>query len=104
MDTLDELVTQLAHNAAEASVVTDPENWPLWLKVLLFPPMVAGAISGWLPIAKTPKWRAVQIGLIAYFFLFAIFFAWKSVIGYAIVALVALGLFFFLFIRWRNSN
>jgi hypothetical protein len=84
--------------------MTEPESWPLWLKILLFPPMVIGAVSGWLPVAKTPKWRAVQIEFIAYFFLFVIFFAWKSIIGYAIVAVVALGLLVFLFLRWKNSN
>jgi hypothetical protein len=84
--------------------MTDPENWPLWLKILLFPPMVIGAVSGWLPLAKTPKLRAAQIGCIAYFFLFVIFFGWRSPIGYAIVAVVAFGLLVFLFLRWKNSN
>ncbi len=84
--------------------MTDPENWPLWLKILLFPPMVIGAVSGWLPLAKAPKWRAVQIGFITYFFLFVIFFAWRSIIGYAIVAVVAGGMLVFLFLRWKNSN
>jgi hypothetical protein len=40
--------------------MTDPQNWPLWLKLLLFPPMLIGAVSGWLPLAKTPKLRAAQ--------------------------------------------
>jgi hypothetical protein len=84
--------------------MTNPESWPLWLKILLYPPMVIGAASGWLPMAKTPKWRAVQIGFIAYFFLFVIFFAWKSIIGYVIVAVAALGLMIFLLLRWRNSS
>lgn len=84
--------------------VTNPDNWPLWLKLLLFPPMLVGAFCGWLPLAKTPKWRATQVGFIAYTFLFAIFFAWKSVIGYAGVAVIALGLVVFLFLRWRHSN
>lgn len=84
--------------------MTNPENWPLWLKILSFPPMLVGAVSGWLRLAKTPKVRAVQIGCIAYFFLFVIFFAWRSIIGYAIVAVVALGLLVSLFLRWRNSN
>jgi hypothetical protein len=30
----------------ETSGMTDPENWPLWLKLLLFPPMMGGAVSG----------------------------------------------------------
>ena len=38
----------------------------------------------------------IQIGFIAYVFLFVIFFAWKSIIGYAIVALVAAWLLVFL--------
>ena len=84
--------------------MTDPENWPLWLKALSFPPMVIGAFSAWLPLAKTPKRRAVQIGFITYFFLFLIFFGWRSIIGYAIVALVAFGLLVFLFLRRRNLN
>ena len=84
--------------------MTDPENWPLWLQILLFPPIVIGAVSAWLPLAETPKWRAVQIGSIAYLFLFAIFFDWKSIIGFAIVAVLAFGLLVFLFLRWRNSN
>ena len=91
-------------NADWENDVTDPENWPLWLKLLMFPPMLVGAVCGWFPLAKTPKWRATQIGFIAYFFLFVVFFAWKSVIGYAIVAVAALGLLVFLFLRWRNSN
>jgi hypothetical protein len=84
--------------------MTDPESWPLWLKILLFPPMLIGAVSAWLPSAKTPKWRAVQIGSIAYFFLFGIFFVWRSIIGYFIVAVVAFGLLVFLFLRRQNSN
>jgi hypothetical protein len=84
--------------------MTNPQNWPLWLKILLFPPMVIGAAQAWLPLAKTPKWRAVQIGFIAYFFLFAILFGWRSPIGYAIVSVVAFGLLAFLFLRWKNSN
>ena len=82
----------------------DPNNWPLWLRILLFPPMIVGAVCGWLPLAESPKWRGIQIGFIAYFFLFAIFFVWRSVIGYAIVAVIAAGLLVFLFLRWRNSN
>jgi hypothetical protein len=82
--------------------MTNPENWPLWLKMLLFPPMLIGAVSAWLPLAKTPKWRTVQIGFIVYFFLCAIFFAWRSIIGYAIVAVVAFGLLVFLFRRRKN--
>ena len=66
--------------------------------------MLIGAVSAWMPLAKTPKWRAMQVGFIAYFFLFAIFFVWKSIVGYAIVAVVALGLLVFLFLRWKNSN
>jgi len=54
--------------------ITGPENWPLWSKLMLFPPMLIGAVSAWLPLAETTKWRAVQIGSIAYFFLFVIFF------------------------------
>jgi hypothetical protein len=84
--------------------MTDPENWPLWSKLLLFPPMLIGAVSARLPLAETTKWRAVQIGSIAYFFLFAIFFLWGSIIGYAIVAVVAFVLLVFLFLRWRNST
>jgi hypothetical protein len=84
--------------------MTDPENWPRWLQILLFPPLLIGAVSAWLPWAKTPKWRAMQVGFITYFYLFVIFFAWKSVIGYALVAVVALGLLVFLFLRWKNSN
>jgi hypothetical protein len=44
------------------------------------------------PLAKTPKQRAVQIGFITYFFLFGIFFVGISIIGYAMVAVVAFGL------------
>jgi hypothetical protein len=40
--------------------------------------MVIGAASAGLPLAKTPKRRAVQIGFSTYFFLFAIFFLWRS--------------------------
>jgi ligand-binding sensor domain-containing protein len=71
--------------------VTDPENWPLWLKLLMFP-LAVGVVCGWLRLAETSKWRATQIGFIAYFFLFVGFFAWKSIIGCAIVAVVAVGL------------
>jgi hypothetical protein len=88
----------------ETSGMTDPENWSWWLKVLLFPPMLGGAVCGWLPLAKAPKWRALQIALIAYFFLFVTFFVWKSAVGYVIVVFVSLGFLCFLFIRWRNSS
>jgi len=84
--------------------MTDPENWPLWLKLMLFPPMLIGAVGAWLPTAKAPKWRAVQIGSIAYVFLFGIFFVWRSIIGYAFVAVVTFGLLVFLFLRRQNSN
>jgi hypothetical protein len=56
--------------------------------------MVIGAVLAWLPLAKTPKRPAVQIGFIDYFFLFAMFFV-GSTIGYAIVAVVAFGLLVF---------
>jgi len=46
----------------------------------------------------------MRIGFIAYFFLFGIFFVWKSIVGYAIVAVVALGLLVFMLLRWQNSN
>jgi len=88
----------------ETTGMTDPENWPLWLQLLLFPPMLIGAVSAWLPLAETTKWRAVQIGSIACFFLFGIFFLWRSIVGYAIVAVAAFGLLVFLFLRWRNST
>lgn len=84
--------------------MTDPENWPFWLRLLLLPPMVGGALCARLPLAKAPKWRALQIALIAYLFLFVIFFAWKPAVGYLIVTVVSLGLLCFLFIRWRNSS
>jgi hypothetical protein len=77
----------------------DPEHLPLWLKILLFPPMLIGASLAYLPFAKTRKWRAVQIGCAIYFFLFANFFVWKSIIGYAAVAVAFFGLSVFLFLR-----
>jgi hypothetical protein len=66
--------------------------------------MVMGAASAGLPLAKTPKRRAVQIGFITYFFLFGIFFLWRSIVGYAVVAVVAFGQLVFLFPRWKNST
>jgi apolipoprotein N-acyltransferase len=66
--------------------------------------MLIGAVWAWLPRPNTPKWRAMRIGFIAYFYLFVIFFVWKSIIGYAIVAVVALGLLVFMLLRWQNSN
>ena len=86
------------------SGIPNPVSWPVWLRIILYPPMLIGAVSGWLPLAKAPKWRVVQIGCIVYFILFAIFVAWKSVIGYAIVAIAALGVVIFLFLRRQNSN
>ena len=84
--------------------MTDPEHWPWFVKLILFPPMLAGAVCGWLPLAKTPKWRVAQIGLIAYFFLFVIVFVWNQpAVASLIVAVVALSLLAFLIIRWRNS-
>jgi hypothetical protein len=84
--------------------MTDPENWPIWLKLLLFPPMLIGAVSGWLSLAKTPKLRAAQIGFITYFLLFVIFFEWRSIIGYAIAAVAAFGLLVFLISEMENST
>ncbi len=81
----------------------DPEHWPLWLKILVFPPMLLGSAFAYLPFAKTPKWRAVQIGCVIYFFLFAILFVWKSRIGYVAVAVSFFGLVVFLFLRWKHQ-
>jgi hypothetical protein len=82
----------------------NPENWPLWEKALLYPPMLIGAVSVWLPLAKTPILRPVQIGFIAYFYLFCVFCVWGSPIGCALLAVVAFGLLVFLFLRRKNSN
>ena len=85
--------------------MTAPEQWPWLVKLILFPPMLAGAVCGWLPLAKTPRWRAAQIGLITYFFLFAIAFGWKQpTVAVLIVGVVALSLRAFLIIRWQNSS
>jgi len=35
--------------------MTDPENWPLLLKLVAFPPIVVGGWSMWAPLAKTPN-------------------------------------------------
>ncbi len=86
------------------AVMIDPEAWPLWLQFLLFSPMIVGIVSLWLSSAKEPKWRAVQIGCIIYAFAFVIFVVWKSVIGYAVAALSALGFVIFLFLKRRKSN
>ncbi len=84
--------------------MTDPEHWPWLVKLILFPPMLAGAVCGWLPLAKTAKWRWAQIGLVVYFFLFGIAFALNQpLVAVLIVAVVALSLLAFLIIRWRNS-
>jgi peptidoglycan/LPS O-acetylase OafA/YrhL len=84
--------------------MTEPEHWPWFVKLILFPPMLSGGVCGWLPLAKTPKWRAAQIGLIAYFFLFGIVFVWNQpIVAVLIVGVVALSLLAFLIIRWRNS-
>jgi hypothetical protein len=85
--------------------MTAPEQWPWFVKLILLPPMLAGAACGWLPLAKTPKWRAAQIGLITYFFLFAIAFGWKQpTVAVLILGVVALSLLAFLIIRWQNSS
>ena len=61
------------------------------------------AVSGWLPLAKNPKWRAAQIGFIAYFLLFAIAFGWKQpAVAVLILGVGALSLLAFLIIRWWN--
>jgi hypothetical protein len=85
--------------------MTYPEHWPWLVKLILYPPMVAGAACGWLPLAKVPKWRRTQIGLITYFFLFGIVFVWKKpIVVVLILAVAALSLLAFLIIRWRNSR
>jgi len=83
----------------------DPEHWPWFVKLILFPPMLACAVCAWLPLAKTPKWRAAQIGLIVYFFLFGIvvYCGKQPAIAALVLAVVALSLLAFLIIRWRNS-
>ena len=85
--------------------MTDPENWPLLLKLLAFPPLAVGGWSMWAPVAKTPKWRGFQIACIAYTWLFAIFFAWKQpLIGFAAISIGAIALIVFLYRRRQNPN
>ena len=82
----------------------DPENWPLWLKLLAFPPLAVGGWSMWV-LSKTPKWRRLQIASIVYLFLFAIFFVWKQpLVGFAAIGIGAVTLIVFLCLRRRNSN
>jgi hypothetical protein len=83
----------------------DPENWPLWLKLLAFPPLAVGGWSMWVPLSKTPKWRRLQIASIVYLFLFAIFFVWKQpLVGFAAIGIGAVTLIVFLCLRRQNSN
>ena len=85
--------------------MTDPENWPLWLKVIAFPPLVVGGWSMWAPLAKTPKWRRLQIACMAYLCLFAIFFAWNQpLIGFAVIGIGMIALTVFLYLKRQNSK
>ena len=84
--------------------MTDPDKWPVWVQIILFTPGIIGASSVWLPLAKSSRLRTIQLSCMAYTILFAVFFLWKSVIGYAIVALVAAGFMVFLFLRRQDSN
>ena len=85
--------------------MTDPENWPLWLKLIAFPPIAVGGWSMWAPLAKNPKWRRFQIACMAYLCLFAIFFAWKQpLIGFGVIGIVAVALIVFFYLKRQNSN
>jgi amino acid permease len=85
--------------------MTDPENWPLWLKLLTFPPLALGGWSMWVPLSKIPEWRRLQIACMVYLCLFAIFFAWKQpLIGFAAIGIGAITLIVFLYLRRQNSN
>jgi hypothetical protein len=85
--------------------MTDPENWPLFLKLVAFPPIAVGGWSMWAPLAKTPKWRRLQIACIAYLWLFAIFFAWKQpLIGFTVIGIGAIALIVLLYRRYQNPS
>jgi hypothetical protein len=51
----------------------DPDNWPLWLRLLAFTPLVVAVYSFWTSLSKNPKWRRLQIGCMIYAVLFGIF-------------------------------
>lgn len=85
--------------------MTNPENWPLWLKVLAFPPLLVGGWSMWTSLAKTPKLRRIQIACIVYLWLFAFFLGWKQpLIGFAAIGIGAVALLVFLYLQRQNSN
>ena len=85
--------------------MTDPENWPLLVKLIAFPPLAVGGWSMWAPLAKTPKWRQFQIARIVYLCLFAIFFAWKQpLIGFAAIGIGTVALIVFFYFKRQNSN
>jgi len=85
--------------------MTDPENWPLWLKLLAFPPIAVGGWSMWAPLSKTPRWRRFQISCIVYLFLFAIFFTFKQpLIGFVVIGVGTVILMVYLFLKRQNSN
>jgi len=85
--------------------MTDPENWPLLLKLIAFPPLAVGGWSMWAPLAKTPKWRRFQIACIVYLCLFGIFFAWNQpLIGFAAIGIGVVALIVFFYLKRQNSN
>ena len=85
--------------------MTDPENWPLWLKLIAFPPLAVGGWSMWAPLAKTLRWRRFQIACIGYLWLFGIFFGWKQpLIGFAAIGIGTVALIVFFYFKRQNSN
>ena len=79
----------------------DPDKWSIWLKLLFFPPLVAGVVCLWVypSLAKSPKVRRVQIALMIYAVVFGAF-AWNAIAG----ILAVLAALLFLTIRWRHSK
>lgn len=83
----------------------DPDKWSIWLKLLFFPPLIAGALCMWVypSLAKSPKVRRVQIALMAYAGVFGAF-AWNVIAGTLAALLAVLAVLIFLTIRWRHSK
>ena len=79
----------------------DPDKWSIWLRLLFFPPLVAGAPCLWVypSLATSRKLRGSQIALTIYAVVFAAF-VWNAIAG----ALAVLAVLIFLTIRWRHSK
>jgi len=71
--------------------MTNIENWPLWLQLLVGLPTLIGAFWTVIWTPKTRNGSYFTYGFLGYFALFYACFVSQSVPGYALVLLIALG-------------